>query len=74
MYDILNSTGTVFPDSVMLSKDMSSYNLDLSCKLFIKGDEGLPTVMKCLSAPSCPSLYPSLASFSCDDDSCSLFF
>lgn len=42
--------GTVFPDSVMLSRNMSSCNIDLRCKPFIKGDEGLPTVMKCLPA------------------------
>lgn len=50
LYSILNSMGTIFPDSVMLSRNMSSCIIDLSCKPFIKGDEGLPTVMKCLPA------------------------
>lgn len=50
VYCILNNMQTVFPDSIMLSRNVSSYNLNLSCKPFIKGAEGSPTVMKYLSA------------------------
>lgn len=40
---------TVFLGSVMVWRNISLYKLDLNCKPFIKGNEGLATVMKCLS-------------------------
>lgn len=49
VYYMLNNMGTVFLDSVMLSRNRSLYNLDLSHKPFIKENEGLATVIKCLS-------------------------
>lgn len=46
---MLNNMGTVFLDSVMLSRNISLYNLDLSCKPFIEENNDLAGVMKCLS-------------------------
>lgn len=46
---MVNNMGTVFLDSVMLSRNISLYNFDLSCKTFIKENDVLAAVMKCLS-------------------------